>query len=272
MLKLPKMNLKRISQTKGIIICFVLFLTMLTSCVKTKHIIYFQPDDPTLDEITSKIDPKYIPRIQEGDILSIIVSSLDRKSDEMFNPVMQNSGQQVTAVTANTPITGFQVDKKGNISLPILGEVHVDGLTSAELSTQLTDKLETYLESPTVIVRIANFKISVMGEVARPSVYVIPNESVTLTEAIAMAGDLTLYGKRKNVLLIREKENGREFVRIDLTKRDVFNTPYYYLHSGDIVYVEPTAGRVTSSDRVYQLAPIVTSSLSLLIVIFTAIF
>lgn len=252
-------------------ICLVVFA--LTSCVKTKDIIYFQPNDPSLDEITSKIDEKYIPKIQKGDILSIIVSSLDKNSDEMFNPISQQTYQntnQSTGTTAPAPIVGFQVDVNGKISLPILGQVSVEGLTSQELSKQLTEKLGTYLESPTVIVRIANFKISVLGEVARPSVYTIPNESITLPEAIAMAGDLTPYGKRKNILIIRETSGNREFVRIDITKRDIFNTPYYYLHPGDIVYVEPSAGKITTSDRAYQLAPIITSSLSLLIVILTA--
>ena len=106
-----------------------------------------------------------------------------------------------------------------------------------------------------------------LGEVARPAQYVIPHERITMPEVMALAGDLTIYGKRKNVLVIRETDGQRTFARLDLTKRDVFESPYYYLRSGDIVYVEPTKGKMTSTDRTYQLTPVIISSISFLIMI-----
>lgn len=251
----------------GILCC------LLSSCLSTKKITYFQPISPELDQIVSQIEQTYIPVIKAGDILSITVSSLDRKDNEMFNPVtpMINYSTQNVGTIAPEPILGFTVSASGNISLPVVGNIHVAGLTSKELEAKLTEQLQQYIKSPTVLVRIANYTVSVLGEVARPARYTIPNEQITLPEAIALAGDLTIYGKRKNVLLIRETNGNRQFVRIDLTKRDVFNSPYYYLHSGDVLYVEATSGRLTMIDRVYQLTPIVINSLTLMVLILNSI-
>jgi polysaccharide export outer membrane protein len=142
-------------------------------------------------------------------------------------------------------------------------------MTSGELSIKLTEQLQQYLTAPSVIVRIANYTVSVMGEVSRPALYTIPNEQITLPEALALAGDLTIYGKRHNILIIREIDGNRQFARVDLTSREIFNSPFYYLHSGDVVYVMPTSGRLTSTDRVYQLTPIIVNSLTLCVLIFT---
>lgn len=245
--------------------------SLMSACVSTKKITYFQPVSPDLDETISKIEETYTPLIKEGDILSITVSSLNKEANEMFNPVAQilNYTTQSVGTIAPNPILGYMVDAAGNISLPMLGNVQVKGLTSKELSVKLTAQLQQYLESPTVMVRIANYTVSVLGEVARPAVYTLPNEQITLPEALALAGDLTIYGKRKNILIIREFEGTRQFARIDLTNRDVFNSPFYYLRSGDVVYVEATSGKLTSTDRTYQLAPIIINSLTLAVLIIT---
>lgn len=216
---------------------------------------------------------RYLPRIKSGDILSIRVSSLSKEADEMFNPLAgaYNNVNQSVTTTAPQPVVGFTVDKDGNITLPLVGRIHVVGSTSQELATQLTAKLEQHLQSPTVTVRIANYTVSVMGEVVRPALYTIPNEQITLPQALSMAGDMTIYGKRQNILIIREVDGQRQFARVDMTQRELFDSPYYYLHSGDIVYVEAATGKVTASDRVFQLTPIVLSSLSLLILILTTL-
>ncbi len=267
---LQKLFNKNLLKSRKIIYCSLISF-ILTSCITTKHITYFQSNPSIDDDIVSQIEKKYIPSIQAGDILSIVVSSLDKRADEMFNPIMQQTvsqnATQNVGTTAPAPVIGFTVNDSGFIVVPMLGKVHVAGLTSQELSSLLSGKYSEYLESPMVMVRIANFKISVLGEVARPAVYTVPNEMITLTEALALAGDLTLYGKRKNVLVIREENGIRQFGRVDLTSREVFLSPYYYLHSGDIVYVEPSSGKITSSDRLYQLTPIVISSLTLLVLI-----
>jgi polysaccharide export outer membrane protein len=244
---------------------------LMSACISTKKITYFQPASRELDEVIAKIEETYTPRIKEGDILSITVSSLSKEANEMFNPVAQvlNYTTQNVGTIAPQPALGYTVDAAGNIALPMLGRVQVRGLTSKELSVKLTAQLQQYLESPTVMVRIANYTVSVLGEVARPAIYTIPNEHITLPGALALAGDLTVYGKRNNILIIREFEGTRQFARIDITKRDVFTSPFYYLRSGDVIYVEATSGKLTATDRIYQLAPIVINSLTLCILIVT---
>jgi polysaccharide export outer membrane protein len=243
----------------------------MSACVSTKKITYFQPASPELDEVISKIEETYTPQIKEGDILSITVSSLSKEANEMFNPISQvlNYTSQGVGTIAPNPVIGHTVDAVGNISLPLIGSVYVKGLTSKELSVKLITELQRYLESPTVIVRIANYTVSVLGEVVRPAVYTIPNEQITLPEALAMAGDLTIYGKRNNILVVREFDGFRQFARIDITRRDIFTSPFYYLRTGDMIYVEATSGRLTATDRTYQLAPIIINSLTLGVLIFT---
>lgn len=251
----------------------LLILALATSCVSQKEVTYFQAADLSKDSGQVAVQEKYIRQLQPGDILSILVSSLSPEASAMFNPYQMGNmsmQQQTTQTTAPTPATGFLIDEEGMIILPLVGKVKLAGLTTREASALLTKSLDKYLQQPTVNVRIINFKVSVLGEVARPSVYTIPNESITLPEALGLAGDLTIYGKRNNILVIRETEGKRAFNRVDLTKRDFFNSPYYYLHANDVIYVEPTAGRITSTDRAVQLAPVVLSGLSIVAVILTA--
>jgi len=257
---------------KRTLIGYLLLLLSLTACRTTKDITYFQPAMQSLDQVVAHLGEIYTPRIQPGDVLSIVVSSLDKASNEMFNPIPLNNNLQQRQIGVLQPAHGFKVDSTGYISLPLLGNLKAQGLTTGEFTNLLTNELNKYLEAPTVVVRLANFQISVLGEVARPSVYNIPNEKITLPEAIALAGDIGVYGKKNNVLIIREEGEHRTFARVDMTKRDFFFSPYYYLHPGDIVYVEATSGRLTASDRIYQLAPIVINSATLLLLIINTLF
>ncbi len=159
--------------------------------------------------------------------------------------------------------------REGTIKLPLIGQVSVLGLTNAKAAEQIGNKLTAYLKEPTVNVRNLNFRISVLGEVTRPALFTIPNEQITLPEALGLAGDLTIYGRRDNVLVIREEANKRVFARLDLTQRDAFRSPYYSLHPNDVVYVEPGKTRITSVDKAYQLAPIFIGALSLIAIIAT---
>jgi len=246
--------------------CFLLLVLSLVSCRSTKDITYFQAARPDLDLSMIDLAEVYAPRIQPGDILSITVSSRGKEASEVFNPIPQPTNQQ-RQVGVLQPAHGFKVDSTGYITFPDVGNLKAKGLTTSEFSALLTQELEKYIEVATVIVRLANFQVTVMGEVARPSVYHIPNEKITITEAIALAGDIGIYGKKKNVMVIREEGDHRSIARLDLTGRDFFFSPYYYLHPGDIVYVEATSGRLTSSDRIYQLSPIVISALTFLMLL-----
>lgn len=222
-----------------------------------KDISYFQDisDSVTVERISQQFEA----RIDEGDILSIHVSSLSAEASSFFNVVGENTDQQV----ANT----YLVDAEGNVEMPLIGAVSVSGLTGIEAKNKIKSKLNKYLIDPTVNVRIRNFKVTVLGEVKLPGVYTIPNEKVTLVEALGLAGDLSIFGKRKNVLLIREKNGERTFVRIDLSSKELFNSEYYYLHSNDIIYVEPGKGKIASADAWYKILPIVFGGLTTLTLI-----
>ena len=253
----------------NILIAGLLGCCVFTGCLSTKSITYFQPISGEMDEILMRKSPKYEPMIKPGDILSITVNGLDRDDREIFNPLptVFTQQSQVGGFVVLQPIKGFAVDTTGMIQFPQLGQLHVAGLTIKELEIKLMQELDPLIKSPTVSVTIANYIISILGEVARPAQYVISNNQITLPEALALAGDLTVYGNRTNVLLIRELEGRRRFARIDLTDRSLFMSPYYYLRSGDLIYVEPTRGKLTSSDRTFQLAPIFVSSLSVLLMV-----
>ncbi len=248
---------------------------LLTSCVSSKQLTYFQAEPGKLENQT--IASRYIPVIQPGDVLSVQVSSLNPEASNFFNPysaimVADRGGLTTTqTTTASTtplaPMAGYLVDNTGAIELPMVGKVNVAGQTVSQIKDQLRESLKEYLKEPTVNIRNLNFRISVMGEVARPSLFTIPNERITLLEALSLSGDVTIYGRRENVLVIREENGQRTFARVDLTRRDLFNSPYYYLHPNDVVYVEPGRVKATAADRTYQLAPIAISALSFLAIL-----
>lgn len=263
-----------------------LYLTVifcLSSCVNQKQIAYFQKGLNQPDTIA--VAQAFIPKIQPGDILSIPIGSLNPFASSFFNPFasLQGSNNNATsnqpnassaATTGTAPslvqsaAPGYLVDAAGTIELPLIGNIKVSGLTTIEAKDLIKEKVKLYLKEPTVVVRFLNYKISVLGEVLRPSVYVIPNETITLPEALGLAGDMTIYGKRENVLVIRDENGKKVFGRVDLTTRNLYNSPYYYLHANDIVYVEPGKGRIAQTDKIYQLLPVVLSALSLISVIF----
>jgi polysaccharide biosynthesis/export protein len=277
--------------TKNIYQNIFLYLTVLTflaSCVSQKQIAYFQKDPGQSDTIV--ISKSYIPKIQTGDILSITVGSLNPVASSFFNPFStmpvtsdvigtsssvaspgnsSGSSSSVSSPLSQSSAQGFLVDATGAIEFPLLGTIKLAGLTTLEAKNIIKEKLKQYLKEPTVNVRFLNYKISVLGEVLHPSVYIIPNESVTLPEALSMAGDMTIYGKRENVLVIRDDNGKKEFGRVNLNTREVYTSPYYYLHANDIIYVEPNKGRIAQTDKTYQLLPILLSALSFIAIIFS---
>ncbi|MDB4655347.1 polysaccharide export protein [Flavobacteriales bacterium] len=231
---------------------FASFLMLSQSCMTRKDISYFQ--DVTDSLSIQKITRDFEAIIQPGDILSIHVTSLSQEASSFFNIVGENGDQQV----ANT----YLVDPSGNIEIPLIGTVKVAGISSQVAKFLIKQKLEKYLTNPTVNLRIRNFKVTVLGEVKAPGVYTIPNEKITLIEAIGLAGDLTIFGKRVDVLVIREEDGERKFFKIDLRSKSFFESDFYYLHSNDIVYVEPGKGKIASADAWYRILPIVFSGLT----------
>jgi polysaccharide export outer membrane protein len=243
-------------------------LYTLGSCSSSRQLVYFQGTPGVGD--TLMVPEPYVPRIKKGDLLSVQVSSLNQEATGFFNPASRMDNTSTTE--PNTQLNrsaGYLVGDDGSVKLPLVGTVPLAGLTNREASDLIAEKLRVYLKEPTVSVRNLNFRISVLGEVARPALFTIPNERVTLPEALGLAGDITIYGRRDNVMIIREEDGKRVFSRLDLTRRDAFQSPFYALRPNDIVYVEPGKARLTSADRTYQLAPIVIGILSLLAIIAT---
>lgn len=242
--------------------CVLLVLLLwITSCRQQKEITYFQsPEDTTsTNQPSANKVFTFEPTIRPNDILKIYVSSINKEASSFFNPLMSNTDTKVDDPEAY----GYLVDAQGLIELPIIGSVKVAGLTVPLIRDTLKVKLSKYLENPTVRVIFDNFKVTVLGEVENPGVYLVRNERITVPEALGLAGDMTIFGKRSNVLIIREENNNREFAYINLTKRDVFESPYFFLHPNDVVYVEPAKGKTAASDNFYRIAPLVISTLTL---------
>jgi polysaccharide export outer membrane protein len=254
------------------IFLFFIALAILSSCANQKRIVYFQKELNGPDTIN--VAKQYVPTIQPGDILSIPISSLNPAASSFFNPY-NSSGANISADGTGTgsaslaqpSANGFLVDANGIIELPLIGTVKLGGLTTTQARDTIKNRLKTYLKEPTVNVRFLNYKVSIMGEVARPSVYVIPNEKVTLPEALSMAGDLTIFAKRENVLIVRDNNGKKEFGRVNLNTREIFTSPYYYLHSGDLVYVEQGKSKTAQTEQSYRLLPIFISALSFIAII-----
>ncbi|ULQ57954.1 polysaccharide biosynthesis/export family protein [Flavihumibacter rivuli] len=208
------------------------------------------------------------PVIQKGDILSITVSSLNPEASKIFNAPITNVPSSNT-VSSISEVTGYLVGPDGKITFPVLGDVTAEGLTKKQLTDHIKNDLleKKLLVDPIVTIRIMNFRVTVLGEVGRPGVVNVPNEKISILEAVGFAGDMTLYAKRDNVLLIRE-ENGKKITRrLNLNNDDIFRSPYFYLKSNDIVYVEANKSKVQSTARSNQLLPIIISGLAFVAII-----
>ena len=206
-------------------------------CVPAKKMVYFQE----LESI--KVNDSvvnYEPEIQVGDLLTINVSALDNEAVTPFN-LVENSGSR------NAMVVRYLVNIDGELNFPVIGKLKAEGLTSKQLNALLVKRLSVYIQNPIVNIRLVNFKISVLGEVREPGSFPIPNERVSILEAISLAGDLTIQGKRNNVLLVREEKGKRVFVNIDLTNKALFNSPYYYLAQNDVLYVTPNKAKINAS-------------------------
>lgn len=254
----------------------VLFFSVVTlsSCVVTKKAVYFS-DIPDTASIRSLAPAEFKdPVIQADDILSITIQTIDPTTTTAVNQVsaMPAVGASSASSTGQQLITGFLVDKNGEVSIPMLGALKLSGLTTFKARELIAERARLFFKDPTVQVRFANYKITVIGEVARPATYTVPNEKVTLLDAIGLAGDLTIFGKRNNVLLVRDNGGKKEFVRFNLNSTEIFKSPYFYLKQNDVVYVEPGKGKVASNNAARtQTLAIIGSVISVLIVALTRI-
>lgn len=227
----------------GLILGFVYILFFLSSCGSRKNMVYLQNDSTEINTLYEQ----YIPKIQKNDILTIVVTAADPKVTVPFNPGSSTTSGSLTQQVDLALRPTYTVDINGDITLPMLGKVHVVGLTRVEAIGKIRDELNQYIKDPGVNINFNNFRISVLGEVSKPGSFTLPTERVTVLEALGMAGDLTIRGLRRNVLLIREVDGQKTTHRLDLTKESTLNSPYYYLAQNDVIYVEPNRAQVNSS-------------------------
>jgi len=240
---------------------FILILsTLVISCASSDKLLYLQ------NNLKSESQVNYNTIIKTDDVLMIIVSSENPEVAAPYNlksVVLQNNSEE-SVQTQRTQT--YIVDTEGNIEFPVIGKVKLGGLNKQEAITYLKSILKDHVKDAVINMRILNFEITVLGEVKNPGTYTISSERITLLEALGKAGDLTIYGKRKNILLIRDENGVKSTHRIDLTKSDFINSPYYYLAQNDVVYVEPNKTKINSSAVGPNIA-IGISALSLVVTI-----
>ena len=223
---------------------------LLSGCSSYKHVPYLQ--DAEVVSNLQKSLPMYDAKIMPKDLLTITVNTTDPEVAAPFNLTVQTvyNLAKTNSLNGQSTLQQYLVSNEGTIDFPVLGSLLVGGLTKSEAENLIREKLSAYLkETPIVTVRMTNYKISVLGEVAKPGMFTISNEKVNIFEALALAGDLTIYGKRNNVKLIREDAAGqREIINLNLNKSDIITSPYYYLQQNDILYVTPNKTKARNSD------------------------
>lgn len=219
------------------LLCVALFVT-ISSCSPTRNLVYFKDlkDNPGYEEA---ILNKSSLKIQPDDILGITISSLNAESNALFNNgFLTTIGGAGGSGATSRSNDGYLVNKEGIINFPVLGEVKLAGLTKEEATAKLTNEIKKSIKNPVINIRILNFRVTVLGEVGNPSTYTVTGERLSLIEALALAGDLTTYGKRENILIIHEKDGVRSISRVDLSRSKTFSSQSYYLQQNDIIYVE----------------------------------
>ena len=221
-------------------------VVLCTSCASSKKVVYLQDVVPLKQQ---DIKQKYEVYVHNDDLLAIMVNSKNPELALPFNMPMV-SYQLGSQTAPQQRVLGYLVDTNGDIDFPILGKLHVAGLTRLQLTDMIKQRLidEDLIKDPIVTVQFLNYKVSVMGEVNRPGSFNISGDRITLLEALSMAGDLTIYGRRDRVAVIREKDGKRTILMHDLRSSDIFNSPCYYLQQNDIVYVEPNKAKAGQSE------------------------
>ena len=226
---------------------FLVFSCLLTSCISTKKVPYFQNHDEVDLTLSQHL---FEAKIMPKDVLQIQVFTMTPAASEPFNLMKLTSSTSTTTNNQGT-VYDYLVDNDGNIEYPVIGTVHLGGLSKKEAEEAIKSRILPYMsesENVVVHVRMINYKYAVLGSVSSPGVFTTQNEKVNIIEAIAQAGDLTLYGERDKIYLIREDSNGKkEFHQMDLTDANIVSSPYYYLQQNDIIYVEPKKAQARSS-------------------------
>ncbi len=226
----------------------VVLATLGVSCVSPKKIVYFQDlaeGQRVLDTLQKN------SKIQPDDLLSIVVSAYDLNAVRPFNLISETrpatSMSETFSNNSNAQQQAYLTAEDGTIDFPVLGNIKVAGLSRTELNLMLTKRISEYVKDPIVTIRILNFKVSLLGEVNRPGTYNYEGERLTLPAALGLAGDMTIYGRRDNVLVIRDDGKTKQYEYLDMRSADILNSDYYYLRQNDVIYVEPNRAQVQGS-------------------------
>lgn len=219
-------------------------LFLLGACRSYQNVGYFQDLSQQPSSSLNDTAIIYQPRIMADDVLSITVTALDANSVAVFNlPVVAFVAPGEKDLTTSQSLQCYLVNSEGYINFPVLGLIKVGGLTKQECINYIQDLISQYVKNPIVNIQFMNFRISVLGEVNKPGSFKVSNDRISILDALGEAGDLTIYGERNNLLLIRDNNGQKEYHRIDLTRSDIFASPYYYLQQNDVVYVEPNRSK-----------------------------
>jgi polysaccharide biosynthesis/export protein len=237
---------------------------LYSACTPYKKILVFQPTSEQ-DTLSSVNDRGYQPVIQSNDILDLYVISTSPEASKYFN------FSEMPGAASNSMMNGYLVDSKGEIQIPLVGNIKVAGLTSSVAKDTVALRLSKYLVNPSVKLYIRNFNVTVIGEVASPGIYTSPNERMTLTEALALAGDLTIYSVRNKVTVIRDSIGFKTYNEVDLTSRELFASKYYMLHPNDILYVQPSKKKRFQGENFYKVIPVVLSTVTFILSIVSVI-
>lgn len=242
-----------------------LLIVLLTSCSRQRNLVYFS-DLKDRTETSGLVKNDGEPVILQNDILSITVNSASPESNQLFAlaPV-------TTTINGIYEREGYRVSSNGTIKFPVLGEVVLKGLTISGAQNLIESELKKYVKSPIVNIKFMNFRVTVIGEVNHPSTFNVSNEKINLLEALGLAGDMTPYGKRENVLLIREIDGKRTMARINLNQQNVMNSSYFYLMQNDVIYVEPDKAKSVEVSNNNRLMPLIVAAISAVAVLATAL-
>lgn len=237
----PKFKIQHFS-----LLLLILTLIGLSSCASKKEMVYFQ-DEPMSD---NEVNSTYTELVYKpNDLLAIDINGADQETVQPFKlpPITFDANTSILNAQGTLRMQAYLIDLNGNIEFPVLGTLKLAGMTRTQAIALFQDKLKDYVKSPIINIRLANFSISILGEVNRPGVYSIEDERVSLSEALGLAGDLTINGRRDNVFLIREVDGKKRFAKLDLTSINILNSPLYYLVQNDVIYVEPNTAKIRSS-------------------------
>ena len=243
----------------------ITIISFLFSCASKKNLIYLQGP-----EITENKQFFYNVILKKDDFLSISIYGVDENSSKLFNVPQIATSLNKGYTNGTASVQGYLIDSNGEIDFPIIGKIKLGGLQRNEAIELLKEKLKDYLKDPVINIQIQNFKVTVLGEVRAPGTFNIPNERITILEAIGLAGDLTINAVRKNIKIIRDENGMKKEYIIDITSKSFLNSPLYHLNQNDIIYVTPNQAKINSSN-VSSSAGIFISISSLLITTLNAI-